>query len=573
LHWEPPARSAASNNNTHAKSDPLAPSRSSIRRQRTVRRPHRNNRPGSASSNRPAGYVPFRSSMPQWVETLSREILGDGAATTGTAATTGEPAFSRYSSSQDNESRLDWPASNSLSTSSSSQTRRELGQQLARDALRYPSPGRRIRIPRESSLRFEMLQPPSWPPSSSSAERSRRLESSGNAPADSRLEHRLGDIVSFSPRFAPAYPSRSSNDHAMLSSDSNDVNMPLLRRVGHRSVADTSDVMDATRPRHIIDGLGDRDRSFSPGGDDHDHDDEDDDDDDNDDDDDEEHNMWETLFTTITPDDHLPSFDSSFTSATASASTAPSNRSSANSSQSTLPSSLGANSSSSSSRPPPGGFTPFEPFSDQINHCDFFSSSEGSDTEPESDMEPPEPTWRRLTHGGRRRGAANPIGISAAAAALEDTLQHQRRQLRQLQQHQQQQPTQPANANANPNPNPQPTTNMNTTTTTTATTNTTSSSFSSTAPTSLSSSSFSSSTPTPINVSFGQSSSMEDLQQVQAIIDQLTRRQDINDEWWAAMGLSRNLGRGVTDVPARNGNGSGTGTGTGTSIRDAGDRS
>lgn len=47
---------------------------------------------------------------------------------------------------------------------------------------------------------------------------------------------------------------------------------------------------------------------------------------------------------------------------------------------------------------------------------------------------------------------------------------------------------------------------------------------------------------------------MEDLQQVQTIIDQLTRRQDIDDEWWAAVGLSRNLGRGVTDVPARNGN-------------------
>lgn len=61
------------------------------------------------------------------------------------------------------------------------------------------------------------------------------------------------------------------------------------------------------------------------------------------------------------------------------------------------------------------------------------------------------------------------------------------------------------------------------------------------------------------------------------IIDQLTRRQDINDEWWAAVGLSRNLGRGVTDVPARNGGVGGNmnmnSNGNGNGNRDAGERS
>ncbi|KLJ10049.1 hypothetical protein EMPG_14544 [Blastomyces silverae] len=539
LHWEPPARSAAASN-ARAKADPLAPSRSTIRRQRTLRRPHRNNNGSrSASSNRPAGYVSSRSSMPQWVESLTRETLGDSAPSStatarGTATTTGEPGASRYTSSQDNESRLDWPASSSYS---SSQTRRDIGDQIARTtALRYSSPGRRrIRIPRESSLRFEMLQPPSWP---HSTERSRRSELNSDATANARLENRLGDIVSFSPRFAPAYPPRS-NERAMVSSDSYDPNMPLLRRVGHRSVADTSDV-DATRPRHIIDGLGDRDRSFSPGGDSqHDDDDSHYHDDDDDDDDDDEPNMWESLFTTITPDQHLPSLDSSFTSATASASTAPS-RNSANSSQSTLPSSVGANNNPSRR---PGVFPPLESFTDHNNHCDFFSSSEDSETEPDSDNEHI-PTWRLMQYDSHNDSMPmSSVSVSALEAIRRSEQQQQlRRRYQDI--------TQtiraviaetPANRNADRNT----ATNINTNTNTTS-----SFTSSSTTPTSTS-------TPTSINVSFGQSSSLGDLQQVQTIIDQLTRRQDIGDEWWAAVGLSRNLGRGVTDVPARNGSGNG----------------
>ncbi|PGG97056.1 hypothetical protein GX51_07508 [Blastomyces parvus] len=548
LHWEPPARSAAASN-ARPKADPLAPSRSSIRRQRTLRRPHRNNNGSrSAASNRPAGYVTARSSMPQWVENLSREILGDGATSStaatvrSTAATTGEPGASRYTPSQDNESRLDWPASSSYS---SSQTRRDLGDQIARTtALRYSTPGgRRVRIPRESSLRFEMLEPPSWP---HSTERSRRSESNGDAAANSRLENRIGDTVSFSPRFAPAYPPRS-NERGMVSSDSYDQSMPLLRRVGHRSVADTSD-LDTTRSRLIIDGLGDRDRSFSPGTDSH-HDDDDDNDYhdedvdvDVDDDDDDEPNMWESLFTTITPDQHLPSLDSSFTSATASASAAPS-RSSANSSQSTLPSSLGANSNPSRRG---AVYPPFESFTDHNNHCDFFSSSEDSDTEPDSDNEHI-PTWR-LMHYDSHNGS---MPISSSASALDDVI---RRSQQQLQLHQRRRYHESllginqtiraiAETPANRNGDRTTATNRNTTS---------ASPPSSATPTSTS-------TPTSINASFGQSSSMGDLQQVQTIIDQLTRRQDIGDEWWAAVGLSRNLRRGVTDVPARNGGGNGNG--------------
>ncbi|PYH95128.1 hypothetical protein BO71DRAFT_440484 [Aspergillus ellipticus CBS 707.79] len=55
-----------------------------------------------------------------------------------------------------------------------------------------------------------------------------------------------------------------------------------------------------------------------------------------------------------------------------------------------------------------------------------------------------------------------------------------------------------------------------------------------------------------ISFAFSDSSSTDpDLQQMQAILDRLARREDIPDEWWAAAGLSRTLGRriGVNDEP------------------------
>lgn len=46
--------------------------------------------------------------------------------------------------------------------------------------------------------------------------------------------------------------------------------------------------------------------------------------------------------------------------------------------------------------------------------------------------------------------------------------------------------------------------------------------------------------------SFSDSSSESDLQQMQAILDRLARREDIPDDWWAGAGLSRNMGRGLS---------------------------
>ncbi|KAK2793577.1 hypothetical protein FQN52_001163 [Onygenales sp. PD_12] len=480
LHYEPPSRSDANN-----KPDPSATARSSIRRHRTRHAPR--NGPGGASG-RYGSFGSYRSTLPQWAENFSREILRD----------TSDPGASRSAPSRDDESRLDWPASTGASSSIPSTERELLGQQVLRDALRYTSPGRRLRIPRESSLRFEMPSP-LW---SSSNERSRQSEPGGNSTLS-----RLGDLVSFSPRFAPAYPPRNDQStpaNPLPRSESNDSNMPLLRRVGHRSVTDANDI-EPHRPRQI-DGLGDRERSLSPGRDDNDG---------SNSDDEGDHAMWDTLLTTIQPDEHLPSFDS-FTSASASA---PFSRNSTNTSQTTLPSSLGTTA---------GLLVPLDPFPDHmVNACDFFSSSEGSDTEPESDLEHEiararRPFGRRPTAGISGRRTPIPPRADPPAATSGTTSNSNR-----------------TTNNNNPNQTTDPVPDPETETSTPSTTTGASFSFGS---------------------GHGQdSSTMQELQQMQVIIDRLARRQDIPNEWWAAVGLSRNLGmgRGVTDVPARGGGGGG----------------
>ncbi|KAJ5113460.1 hypothetical protein N7456_001994 [Penicillium angulare] len=58
-----------------------------------------------------------------------------------------------------------------------------------------------------------------------------------------------------------------------------------------------------------------------------------------------------------------------------------------------------------------------------------------------------------------------------------------------------------------------------------------------------------------ISFAFSDSSSETDLQQMQAILDRLARREDIPDDWWAGAGLSRNMGRGLsTGANARTNN-------------------
>jgi hypothetical protein len=113
------------------------------------------------------------------------------------------------------------------------------------------------------------------------------------------------DPRSLTPRFAPAYGLEEPDRRARLSPPdslsprrqfrlSEDISVAQsLRRMGNRSISNNNRP-PSRHARLSFDGLGDQDRSFSP-----------------------DEDSWENLLTTIAPDEHLPSTDSSFTSAAA----------------------------------------------------------------------------------------------------------------------------------------------------------------------------------------------------------------------------------------------------------------
>lgn len=332
---------------TSIKNDPSAAARSSIRRHGAIRRPSRN------GSSRPGHGGPFLPTFRrQWTDEINRELERETGLTRRHARS---PVFG-------DDALLDPPGRSVWADFA----RRDAGQRLLRDALLHGRPGRRLRIPRESTLRFEMPSPP-WS-TSDLVNRSSSADDSGNQQTSEHLP--------FTPRFAPAFAYHSTissqphPDVAVLSpfprldgSSSDDAagsNLPLLRRVGHRSVNEANRQAQNRDP--TVDGLGDRQRSISP-------------------DDDNENDTWETLLTTITPDAHLPSADSSFTSATASASTDLSrNGGSTNSTTSsqTLPSSLDSTAATM--------HMVLDPYPEFFNPCDYPTSSE-SDTETDSDAD------------------------------------------------------------------------------------------------------------------------------------------------------------------------------------------
>lgn len=249
-------------------------------------------------------------------------------------------------------------------TALSESARREEGSRLLRDALRHRQPGRRLRIPRESSLRFEMPTPP-WSPSET-------LQRSSLG--DYARIRQTADSFPYSPRFAPAYNFRHDSSTPQTRTETRSpppavVRPPVhmtedgpapgvryLRRVGHRSVSDNNG--NPASSQQGIDGLGDRQRSASP-------------------DDDDLGNVWETLLTTITPDPNLPSAESSFTSNAAT-----------NSSRAAESTRQGQ--SSQTQRPHSGPTATvhmiLEPYPDFFNPCDIPDPATDSDTETESEL-------------------------------------------------------------------------------------------------------------------------------------------------------------------------------------------
>ena len=241
-----------------------------------------------------------------------------------------------------NHSRL-WWGEQGDDDFTNNNNRRWVGEELLRDALQNDRPGRRSRLsrpPRESSLRFEVAPSPAIVQSRPRSSRSPRTTSRTYMPSppytlnESHATRASSDRpprsienspTDLTPGFAPALSFHSADassnserrtneplepiivEHSSYDEDvlrrletppaeSWESSYPPLRRVGHLS----------PRPHPFnFDGLGDRQRSpnslsSESGADD---------------------DTWETLLTTMEPDEHLPSATSSFTSATASAST------------------------------------------------------------------------------------------------------------------------------------------------------------------------------------------------------------------------------------------------------------
>ncbi|RLM01223.1 hypothetical protein CFD26_108432 [Aspergillus turcosus] len=387
--------------------DPSAAARSAIRRQATIRRPSRY----STATLRGAS---LRSPFPREIaDEIDREAHG-----------VQHHVWSPVPNTTSGEDPFD------LSSMISDANRREAGQRLLHEALRHGRPGQRLRIPRNTSTSDSYRRP--------------------SPGVDSGRRQGAEHTAAFTPSFAPAvaYHRRMSpppQTRPSLSSFPPDgfevvgTTVPLLRRVGQRSVNEANRTMHRDM---TVDGLGDRQRSMSP-------------------DEDVSNDAWETLLTTITPDDNLPSANSSFASASASELNPSASAVSRNppSSSQTLPSSL--DSSAATVR------MVLDPYPEYINPCDYPSSTD-SDSASEGDFNQLS-LWRRY----RRR--MHQMGTSRRSDDYYSTM--------------------------------------------------------------------SSHPPIPtISFAFSNSSTDPELQQMQAILNRLARRESIPDDWWAAAGLSPAIG-------------------------------
>ncbi|MCJ1400782.1 hypothetical protein MMC11_003990 [Xylographa trunciseda] len=323
------------------KTDPSASARSTIRRQPTMRQSPRSSR------HRSHGIPPG----------LDRRYLLDIIR---------RDRDNAISMSSDRD-ELDEALADLERHEASNRRRLDSGRALLRDALSYEQPGQRMRQIRESALRYEV--PPPVPTISNTQDESNREPASrpGNesaptiearwspppqymptppyastdradqSPAESiplyahlpPLVNAPGATPSLTPRFAPAYRQedsaftqrvddsrRARRAHLTSLREAYAGGHPPLRRNRHRIPYNAIDDRGLPIVIDHTDGLGDRRRSFSP-----------------------EDNTWETLLTTITPDERLPSAESSFTSASVSASSLSSNSASSSTTLLTAPSS------------------------------------------------------------------------------------------------------------------------------------------------------------------------------------------------------------------------------------------
>lgn len=149
-------------------------------------------------------------------------------------------------------------------------------------------------------------------------------------------------------------------------SDNNAVSFPPLRRMGRRNIADgplpASSLRESWSPASTMDGLGDRDRSLSPF---------------------DENLQWDNFLSTVVPDPVAPTAESSFASAAASASFSNSHPSSRAGSSNTSASSSRTHLTVPSRRHSPGAHDQF------MRACDTSEDDTASDTEAEEDETAP----------------------------------------------------------------------------------------------------------------------------------------------------------------------------------------
>lgn len=351
---------------TH-KTDPTAPARSAIRRQRTVRYSP-NVRDHQSTLNTLLSRNQSRSQSRMRMLADRRSLLEDIRRRDQSAT----PSTSNAEEARDTVAEAD------LAHSEASQrSRLESGRALLRDALSYERPGRHMRTARantvsESSgardtsrdgmpelLAISRSEETRSPPPGHMPTPPHTSGETSNRSSPHILTRPIGS-ASLTPRFAPAHR-LDAEDEAQANAERNEVlarlasrmaemsdsgereyvaghraeinrmrsrnpaqlsveyreaeaaylesvetRLNLMRRMRvhdlaelpplHRMSPPMRDITRATHTQSSVDGLGDRERSFSPEGDDH----------------------WETMLTTIQPDERVPSTHSSFTTASAS---------------------------------------------------------------------------------------------------------------------------------------------------------------------------------------------------------------------------------------------------------------
>lgn len=302
-------------------------SRSSIRRERTVRDLETRRRDAEIAGSRPPDGPPT-DLLPRTRPRIRNRIRVRQDNGTEQFLETSHPREARrWSTVTDSVRHDDREATESI-------YRRQAGEELLRDALRYHRPGQRMRArsSRASALRFEVAPASrsSASPEISTDERALLArpympsppysfsDSSAARPHIGGNDRPLNIVPAEpTPGFAPAQGVHHGDEEGRERVISGSAprqytppgdaswtsSYPPLRRVGHLS----------PRPEpHLsrYEGLGDRPRSLSSSSSEV------------------EQDTWDTLLTTMEPDTHLPSADSSFTSATASHSTRQSRHSS-----------------------------------------------------------------------------------------------------------------------------------------------------------------------------------------------------------------------------------------------------